>query len=660
MQVKGKVVGVAAVVSAAVMMGAGTAAAVAPVQWQSCEQLFDLPPGSIPADMRMQCAQVEVPVDYDQPDGRKTKVAVSKIPAKSGDPKSTIFGNPGGPGADALMFWAPNPEGGNPAGLYENHDLVAVQPRGLWGSNPIECNPAAIGPVSINHLHDACYGTDPAYFASMTTENSARDMDTVREAMGLAQIDYLGVSYGTKLGADYATLYPQRVNRMVLDSNVGPNWSWSEQAARTTEAQRARIYDMFQWIADHDDEYHLGDTPLKVYHSWKWITDQEVGGSPNLIPPAAVAADLPVELRDTPLQQPALDVINNTAPARARAEGFGQVLLLRPWLNTGATGMFDATLGATMDSRAWPFMANILEYYNTGGKIPHVDLAAAQRIRAAQEAGPALNTEAAMFEIVTCNEDSSPTNPVAAVAAKVDGMTGGDVLLTGAAAQRAGIDCLGYPPVTRAVAPNGTNLGNQPLVLQNITDAITPLRGGEEMAAAMGVPLVTVPGGGHGAFRMGNKPLDDAILAFFDTGTYPPLELPGMPGPEPLPRDLNTAVATPGGYAPAAGIREADSGAPGATDQRGAVGSLGNIEATLRNAVPTAASSAVLDDWYGSIGDADRDTATGSVGAGAAGVDDATANAATRVATDIDRAATDISGTEQSGARDAVNAWIGK
>ena len=57
---------------------------------------------------------------------------------------------------------------------------MAVQPRGLYGSNPLTCDIRAAGPVTVNQLHDACYGTDPAYMASFTTENAARDMDAVK------------------------------------------------------------------------------------------------------------------------------------------------------------------------------------------------------------------------------------------------------------------------------------------------------------------------------------------------------------------------------------------------------------------------------------------------------------------------------------------------
>lgn len=643
-------------------MGAGAASAVAPIQWQSCEQLFQLQPGSIPPEMRMQCAQVDVPVDYNDPNGRTTKVAVSKISAKSGNARGTVFGNPGGPGDDALMFWAPNPEGPNPAGLYEDYDLVAVQPRGLWGSNPIECNRDAIGPFSINHLHDACYGTDPDYLRSMTTENAARDINAVREAMGEAQIDFYGVSYGTMIGADLATLYPNTVRRLVLDSNVGPNWNWAEQSARTTEAQRGRIYDMFQWIADHDAEYGLGDTPLKVYHNWKRITDAEVGGPANLIPPAAQTNDLPVELRGTPAEQPVLDAVNASAPARARAEGLANAILLREYLNTGASGMFHTTVGAAFDEQAWPFVANVLRAYNTGTPVPQVSLAGAAKMREARQWGPPLNTPAGMFHIVTCNENSTPVNPLGVAAAEIDARTGGDVLLAEAAGARAGADCLGYPATSRPIVPNGEGLAQPPLVLQNWFDAITPFQGAEEMAAALGAPIVCVPNGGHGAFRTGNKFVDDAVVNYLTTGQLPPLTLPGRPAPQPLPTDLDTELPNnrlvgydlhgkPGAelWVPAAvkqqldlGAQAAGAGAGGAAGAGMAADTGADAAAAQPVADPTAEQAAeqgfdaaAADDWYGT---------------------DPVRTAAQDAARQIDGLATQLTGVNQFGAQDAVQA----
>ena len=485
----------------------------------------------------MECGTVEVPVDYNEPDVATTQVALTRIKASSGQSRSTVFGNPGGPGNYALNFWNPPLDGAAPAGLYENHDLVAVQPRGLYGSNPMVCEVEFVGPNAVNPLRDACYGTDPAYMASMTTENAARDMNAVREALELAEIDYVGVSYGTAIGTDFATLFPQQTGRMVLDSNTHPDWRWSQQAEQGALAQEKRINDIFGWIAERDDYYGLGDTPLKVFHSWKWVTDQEVGGPANLTPPPAETRDLPVELRGSLLEQPALDVVNTTAPGRARVEGFARAAALQGLTNNATTGLFDATVGATYSEQAWPMLAHMLKYYNDGGNIARVDYETVGLMLAAQEnRSPVFRTDIEMNSIITCNETAAPSDQLGVMAAKADKATGGNRLTTRAAVEAAGDDCVGWEPVARTIAPNGDELAVKPLVLHSEDDAVTPIAGAHRVAEAMDGTLVTVGGGDHGVFRMGNETVDRIVMDFLESGVAAPGHVPGNPSPEPLPK----------------------------------------------------------------------------------------------------------------------------
>ncbi len=83
----------------------------------------------------------------------------------------------------------------------------------------------------------------------MTTEDLARDMDSIRAALGQRQINYYGVSYGTYLGQVYATLFPHRVRRMVLDSVVDPVGAWYRDNIEQDYAFQGRIRAFFSWIA---------------------------------------------------------------------------------------------------------------------------------------------------------------------------------------------------------------------------------------------------------------------------------------------------------------------------------------------------------------------------------------------------------------------------
>lgn len=589
-------VGTTAVVGAIALLGSGVASA-AQVEWQDCTEMLGIEAEYVPAGL--ECGTVEVPVDYTAPDAAKTQIALTRIKASSGRARSTVFGNPGGPGNYALNFWSPALDGANPAGLYENHDLVAVQPRGLYGSNPMVCNVDYVGPNTVNPLHDACYGTDPEYMKSMTTENAARDMNAVREALELAEVDYVGVSYGTAIGTDFATLFPEATGRMVLDSNTHPDWRWNTQAEQGALAQEQRVNDIFAWIAERDDYYGLGDTPLKVFHSWKWVTDQEVGGPANLTPPPAQTGDLPVELRGSAVEKPALDVINGTAPARARVEGFARAAALQGLTNNATTGLYDATVGATYSEQAWPMLAHILKYYNDGGTIARADYETVGLILAAQEnRSPVYRTDIEMNSIITCNETAAPADQLGVIAAKADKYTGGNRLTARAAVEAAGDDCVGWQPVAKTISPNGDALDEKPLVLHSEDDAITPIAGAHRVAEAMGGALVTVGGGDHGTFRMGNEAVDKLVMEFLETGIAEPGHVAGKPSPEPLPKwgqAERTAAAQQGMSAPVDGAddwygthRDAGTGDVNAAGT-GSVGApaVGSV------AAPTPASGSV-------------------------------------------------------------------
>ena len=86
----------------------------------------------------------------------------------------------------------------------------------------------------------------------MTTENVARDMDSIRAAFGVAKINYFAFSYGTYIGQVYATLFPARVRRMVLDSTVDPTGVWYSDNIGQDYAFQGRMDAFFAWVAQYD------------------------------------------------------------------------------------------------------------------------------------------------------------------------------------------------------------------------------------------------------------------------------------------------------------------------------------------------------------------------------------------------------------------------
>ena len=215
-------------------------ASLGTIEWGTCtDEVADEP--------SLECATLTVPLDYDAPDGATLDRALVRVPAV-GDRKGAVLFNPGGPGGSGFEPIALS--GGviqSELGL-TSFDLVGFDPRGVDRSGGIKCVDDAFQDA---HLYlddtpdtpeeqalldeaeqgfvDGCkanYGDTLKFYS---TANTARDMDSIRAGLGDEQMSFLGISYGTYLGGVYATLFPDRVRAMVLDSAYEPNGDTVEQ-----------------------------------------------------------------------------------------------------------------------------------------------------------------------------------------------------------------------------------------------------------------------------------------------------------------------------------------------------------------------------------------------------------------------------------------------
>ena len=213
-----------------------------------------------------QCSRLEVPRDYAEPDGKVIELAVLRAPAKRrGQRVGQLVVNPGGPGASAVNYAA---SGSASFGeeLVRYFDIVGVDPRGVGESTPLECagtkqtdeflsadpdpdNPDEVARLDrlTRELGEGCLSKSGDLARHISTVEAAKDMDILRAALGERQLDYLGASYGTFLGATYADLFPKNVRRMVLDGAVDPSLSNEElslgQAKGFETALRAYLKD---------------------------------------------------------------------------------------------------------------------------------------------------------------------------------------------------------------------------------------------------------------------------------------------------------------------------------------------------------------------------------------------------------------------------------
>ncbi len=183
-----------------------------------------------PCGDRFQCADLKVPLDYSRPWWRKIEIPVIKLPAT--DPKrriGTAIGGAGGPGQSGVdLIRSVGPTLFAP--LNDRFDLVAFDQRGIGtvdcgddpDLDPTWAEPHDVDPILLAHrAREAgrrCLERTPLLLPYVTTGNAARDMDRLRVAVGEKKLTYMGGSYGTMLGATYASLFPGRVRAMALDA----------------------------------------------------------------------------------------------------------------------------------------------------------------------------------------------------------------------------------------------------------------------------------------------------------------------------------------------------------------------------------------------------------------------------------------------------------
>jgi pimeloyl-ACP methyl ester carboxylesterase len=259
---------------------AGIIPAHSTLRWHSCSK-------QLAAYGVRDCTMLSVPVNYADPGGRHISLALDMVPATA--PRSQQQGimlvNPGGPGASGLP-WAPIIADGLSGGVAKDYDIVGFDPRGVGSSVPaLSCDPSFFSGVRPNYIpanaaaeqvlinRAKMYATDCEQrfgwlLPYMTTENTARDMDSIRAAFGVSKINYYAFSYGTYIGQVYATLFPEHLRRMVLDSTVDPTGVWYADNVAQDYAFQDRIEAFFAWVAKYDGTYHLGRTAAQVQAAW--------------------------------------------------------------------------------------------------------------------------------------------------------------------------------------------------------------------------------------------------------------------------------------------------------------------------------------------------------------------------------------------------------
>ncbi|MET4924611.1 alpha/beta hydrolase [Streptomyces sp. PSRA5] len=440
-----------------------------------------------------QCATMKAPLDYGEPDGTEIRLAVARKKATGpGKRLGSLQVNPGGPGGSAIDYLQGYAGIGYPAPVRARYDMVAMDPRGVARSAPVECftgkemdaytqvdqtpDDAAERKIladSYKKLARGCEKRSAEVLPHVSTIEAARDMDIFRAVLGDKKLPYVGASYGTFLGATYAELFPTRVGRFVLDGAMDP----SLPAAELNRDQTAGFETAFKAFAA--DCVKQPDCPLGT-------------GSP--------------------------------ADAGKRMKEFFNALDAKP-IPTGEPRELGESLATTgvinamYDESAWPGLRESLSSAMDGDGSGLLALADSYYERAGD--GSFTNLMYANAAVNCLDLPAAYTEPAEVEKAVPSFQKASPVFGTGLA--WSSLSCA-YWPTKATGAPHRIEAkGAAPILVVGTTrDPATPYKWAQSLADQLssGV-LLTYDGDGHTAYGRGSDCVDTAINTYLLEGTPP-------------------------------------------------------------------------------------------------------------------------------------------
>ncbi|MEW2459753.1 alpha/beta hydrolase [Microbacterium sp. K41] len=430
-----------------------------------------------------ECTDVTAPLDWENPGSGEIQLAVVRHRAE-GTAVGSLLTNPGGPGASGVdlvlssLGYAVGPA------LVENYDVIGFDPRGVGGSTAVTCyddaqmddylygipeaqRGSAEWEQELLDGHrafaEACDANSDGILPYITTVNAARDMDLIRAVLGDKQLNYLGYSYGTFLGATYAQLYPEKAGRLVLDGAIDPSVPGLEVGATQALGFESALRAYMQNCLDS------GNCPFSG------SVDEAMADLGALL----ASADR------TPLEN-----------------GDGRLM--------GADALMTAIIAALYSQDSWDYLTQALEEALQGDPTTAFVLADFYNGR---ENGTYIDNSSEAFRAYNCMDYPVEDDPAAEAAITAKIAEGAPTI----APYWTGPDpceVWPYPPTgTRGeIAAEGAG----PIVVVGTTnDPATPYEWSESLADQLeeGV-LITRVGEGHTGYNKGNTCVDEAVEGF--------------------------------------------------------------------------------------------------------------------------------------------------
>jgi pimeloyl-ACP methyl ester carboxylesterase len=446
----------------------GRTVAIAPAQFRRCAEV--------------ECADVTVPRDYARPEAGTLTLFVSRRAALRPDMRvGTLFLNPGGPGGPTFDL-VRDAERLVSQAVLERFDIIGVDPRGTERSDELTCSARSRGltrrqltqtppearSIRSNYavVAQRCAASEGTDLDFMDTETAARDLDAVRASLNEPTLSYLGISYGTYLGAVYSALFPLRTRAAVLDSAIDPNRFGESIILDRFTATETALDAFLAACADgrmNPCNFNDGTDLRAKYDAVRAAAAQQDGGLESL---DAQVSDLVGYPRNgwpvlgRALQEAAVGRNANFRQIPSDSQSVREPSTIEPF------DTFSTITNLAVNCRDGILPRTIRSYTRVRDSIPQISPRFGSQTRSALAA----------------------------------------------------ITCVDWPAAQSAKVT--LRPGPATIVIANTFDLTTPLQWSEGLAATLGAPLVVREGGGHGAVDKSSC-IRETVSAFLVNGITP-------------------------------------------------------------------------------------------------------------------------------------------
>ncbi len=449
------------------------------VNWKACDDGF-------------QCATISVPLSYDDPNGQTIALNINRHKARdSAHGLGPLLVNPGGPGGSGLDFARSYDAFLSPS-VSDRFDVVGFDPRGVGTSTPLQCLTAAqtdnfvstMGtPWSAEEtkavtdtahgLGQGCKERSATLVANVGTVPAAKDMDIIRGVLGVKKISYLGKSYGTFLGLTFINLFPNSVDRFVLDGVIAPDLTNDELAQGQSDGFQLALSRFVANCPKH------GNCPLP---------DGQAAGMKRI-------SDFLTSLQTKPLS-------TDTSRPLTRAMAF------------------NAIVGSLYEQRSgWPMLRDALSsaFSGDGSDLEEI----VDSFTGRNEDGTYSSNSIDALYGVNCLDRPDRAN--VARTEELATQWKASAPLFGPDLAWGNLPCYDWPAPATDAAKKMTGEGAPPVMLVGtVNDPATPYRWATQTAAQMPTAaLVSWNGDGHTAYMRGSDCVDQAVDKFYFEGTTP-------------------------------------------------------------------------------------------------------------------------------------------